>query len=140
MITKTKLIVIFIGMITIWVASYFIHLYETSDSFKVENIPYAQIDTVKISEGTGNTIIIDNKDSILTVKNILMRSRMIDERDLNLRANTRLFQIVVHFKDNKSIDLDLLKTLYSGGILRSGDYYYQNTPLLNYVVNMLDSR
>jgi hypothetical protein len=137
MITKTKLIVGFIIMISIWAASYIIHLYETKDSFKIENISHGQIDTIKISEGIEKTVIISNQDSILRFMNILLQSKMAEDREVKLRA-TRSFEITIHFKNNKSTDLDLLKTVYSGDILRSGDYYYQSSPLLNFIVNMFD--
>ena len=141
-ISRAKFIIVFIGIIVIWSASYIIHLYETQDSFKVENIPYAQIDTIRILDrglsGT-SSIVIDNSDSIIKVNKMLLNSKVISSDNINVRANKGECFIVIHTRNNRSsIKLDLINTSFSGGIIRSGDYYYQSTPLLNYVMNKLN--
>ncbi len=136
-ITKTKVIIVFVSIIIIWSASYIIHLYETQDSFKVENIAYKRIDTVEIFNGglKGDMLIISNIDSILKMNSILLRSKISDGENARIRSTTKSFAIILHFLNNKPITLYLYRTYYCGDIVRSGDYYYHNTPLLNLVIS-----
>jgi hypothetical protein len=139
-ISKTKAIIVFVGIIVILSGSFIIHLYETQDSFKVENIPYTQIDTIEISDRglLGNSsIIITNKDSILIMNKILIDSKIVSFDNINVKSNKGESDITIHIKNSEPIKLYLINTSFSGGILSSGDYYYQNTPLLNFVMNKL---
>jgi hypothetical protein len=139
-ITKTKLIIVFVAMIIILSGSYFIHLYETKDSFKVENIPYGKIDTIEISKQEtpgNNSIIISNRDSIKILTKMLINSKIVSSDDINTKAYQGEYFIFIHTKNGEIIKLYLINTSYSGGILRSGDYSYQNTPFLSWAMKKL---
>ena len=139
-ITKTKLVIVIIGIIVIWSASYIIHLYETQDSFKVENIPYRKIDTIEISNREiqgDSSIIIADRDSIAKVGKMLIGSKIVSFDNINTKANKGEYFIFLHIKNSKTVKWYLTNTSYSGGILRSGDYFYQNTPFLNFVISKL---
>jgi hypothetical protein len=132
---KIKLIAIFI-VIAIILFGY--HL--TPDSLAVQDIPYKKIDSIEIFNGgfRGERVVIDNKDSIVNFNKILLSSQKVYPENINKKSHSRFFIIVLRLKNDKPINLYLLKTFFSGDILIFGDFCYQNTSMLNFILHKFE--
>ncbi|SHM24423.1 hypothetical protein [Mucilaginibacter sp. OK098] len=130
-------------IVAIWTLSYLMHLYATKDKFKIENIEFKKINSIRVvdrgMEGT-NIVVINKKDSIYVFNKIIHDSKTINENGLNLRDSYGLCDIIIYFKDKKSMEIGLINTRLTGGIIRSGDYIYRNDKLLDYIITILKNR
>lgn len=137
---KIKIVIILFVVVAIWGLSFLIHLYELKGNFKLENIDFKMISSITISnrgmKGI-NYVSINKKDSIDFFDRILAGSVPVNKDDLNLRDNDGLCEIEINFKDKKSMEIDLTDTHTNSGIITSGDYFYRNDKLLNYIIVIL---
>lgn len=141
--SKRKIVLIFTVIISIWLFSFAIHLYETQGKFRVENIPYKQIEFIEIDDRglVGNKeIFIYNRDSIDKVIHILRISKEVEWDNINWKASKGLCEIRLHLKKDGTTTLVLSDLPVPGAILRSGDYCYRNDLLLKLVINAIKAK
>jgi len=140
--SKRTVILVFSGIILIWLFSFVMHLYETQDKFKIENISYDKIKFIEIDNRGiigDKEIVIRNKNSIDKTSRILKNSKEVKWENLNLKANMGLCELYLHRTDGSVMELILYNLPPSGGIVSSGDYYYKNDELLNFAIGILKS-
>jgi len=139
--SKFKLVFVFVGIAFIWTLSFVIHLFEKRDKYKLGNITSKNVKLITVFDRglKGNrTIIIDDSDSIHVFNAKMQRSQLVDQDSLNLKDNKGLCDIEFKYKDGRSQTIDLTNyTSLSKGIIQSGDYFYRNDALLNYVMSKL---
>ena len=137
---STKIKIVFGVIVAIWTLSYLIHLYERKDKFKVENIDFRIANSIKIADrgmlGT-SFVVINKREDINIFSKIIQNSNAISEDGLNLRDSYGFCDIIFYFKDKKSMEVSLINTRLTGGIITSGDYFYRNDKLLDYITTIL---
>lgn len=137
-ITKTRTIVVFAGIIAIWILSYALNLYGKKDSFRIESIVNKPIDEIKIYDhglvGT-RTVTVRDQQRLSNLIPALSKSTIFTA-DINFKDNHGLCDIIIYMKNGETMQMDLINTTSSGGILRSGGYIYRNDELLKMIMNM----
>jgi hydrogenase maturation factor HypF (carbamoyltransferase family) len=137
---ESKLIVFVVIAIVILSVTFILHLFETQDSFKIENVVYKKGLFIEIKNRgiTPNTsLVVKNTYFVNKIIKFIKTSQPVKQDDISVKAHIGLYEIIFHYANDKDLMFILTDTTFSGGIIQSRGFFYRNDRLLKYIIDVL---
>lgn len=139
--SKSNRLKIVIGvMFAVGLISFLIHLFNSRDIFDVNRIDINDINAILIKDGgiKGHQMrLISDKNTTKNITSILKQSRVVNWHNINVKANQGECTVTLVHQNKKETTFRIIKTTFSGVIIESGDYTYQNNQLLGIIIKQL---
>lgn len=143
MVSKGKLTFVFIVILCVWLFSYIMHQVELNSSLDISNLHSENIRSIEIHDKGvfgSDSVKISDLEELESLTNIIFLSKKVDFDEVNTKANQGRFEITLNMLKDKKLTIDVINTSFSGGVVRSGHYYYRNDSLLMTVKKSFKSK